>query len=133
MVARSVVILLAAAACMVGCLHRRLPPQEVAEETAVTGPADTVFLEVENHNWSDVNIFVLLDGRRLRLTNATAAKTTNFAFHRRTFGRLGTFRLLVVRLAGNDRYVTESLVMSGRSTIVLTVESPLSRSSVGVW
>ena len=126
----------AAAAALVSlgaCLTRGGRAPEPAQDSSAVAASDSVTLEVENHNWSDVNIFVLKDGRRTRLTSATAAKTTTFAFHRRTFGRTGSFRLVVVRIGGRDRYVSDLLPLTERTSILLTVESDLRRSSVGIW
>lgn len=98
-------------------------------------PADesAVVLEIENHNWSDINVYVFHDGRRDRLTTVTGVKDVAVNFPARYHGETGVFRLAVFRIGGTDSFVTEPISVHTGNTVRLTVESNLSRSSVGVW
>jgi len=90
-------------------------------------------LEVENHNWSDIIIYVVHDGRRTRLTSVTATRNSSLIIPANLVGQVGNLQLVARRVGAYDRYVSQQISVRTGSTIVLTLESDLSRSSVAVW
>ena len=72
---------------------------QLAESQPVTGP---VVLEVENHNWSDVVLFVIHDGRTHRLAQIAAARDQSFEIPPRLIGDQGLIRLGLHRIGGRD-------------------------------
>jgi hypothetical protein len=120
-----------AAALVAGCA--RSHPVTKLSDAAADPPAEPVVLEVENHNWSDINIYVLHDGRRDRLTTVTATKDVSMELPTKFQGEMGIFRLIVYRIGGRDSYVTDPISIRTGNTVRLTVESDLQRTSVGVW
>ena len=90
-------------------------------------------LEIENHNWSDVIIYVVHDGRRTRLTSVTAARNSSLIIPPNIIGQVGNLQLIARRVGAYDRYISQPISVRTGSTIVLTLESDLSRSSVAVW
>jgi len=92
-----------------------------------------IVLEVENHNWSDINIYIEHDGRKNRLTSVTATRDATIEIPKRYQGETGILRLIVYRIGGQDSYRSDAISIRTGDTVRLTVESDLQRSSVGVW
>jgi len=119
-----------AAACA-----RSHPVTNALEQSAEVAAADTVpvVIEIENHNWSDINVYVIHDGKKNRLTTVTATKDLSLKLPAQYQGETGTFRLVVYRIGGRDSYTTDPISIRTGNTVRLTVESKLAHSSVGVW
>ena len=96
-------------------------------------PAVPVILDVENHNWADVVLYVVHDGRQTRLTNVGAAHDLSIEIPPQLQGQMGIIRLAVRRIGGRDSYLSESISLRGGPSVRLTIESNIGRSSVGVW
>jgi hypothetical protein len=92
-----------------------------------------VTLEVENHNWSDVVLFIIHDGRTHRFAQIAAAKDGSFEIPPRLLGDQGIIRLGLHRVGGRDDYRTEVVSVRTGDTIRLTIEGKLEHSSIGVW
>jgi len=123
---------LAVSVLAIGCArhHRFDDNPQLAEPQAVSGP---VVLEVENHNWSDVVLFVIHDGRTHRLAQIAAARDQTFEIPSHLIGDAGTIRLSLHRIGGRDDYNTEPISIRTGNTIRLTIEGKLEHSSIGVW
>jgi hypothetical protein len=96
----------------------------------VSGP---VMLQVENHNWSDVVLSIIHDGRTNRFAQIAAAKAGSFEIPSRFLGDQGNIRLGLHRVGGRDDYRTEAVSVRTGDTIRLTIEGKLEHSSIGVW
>ena len=120
---------IALAAAMLGCRGSQFPEDMLSEAS----PTETVILDVQNHNWADVIIYVVHDGRRTRLNTVRATKTTWLIIPPNLIGQVGILQLIARRVGAYDRYVSPSISIRTGSTVVLTLESDLSRSSVAVW
>ena len=90
-------------------------------------------LEVENHNWSDVVLFIIHDGRTHRFAQIAAAKGGSFEIPAQYLGDQGIIRLGLHRVGGRDDYRTEVVSVRTGDTIRLTIEGKLEHSSIGVW
>jgi hypothetical protein len=108
--------------------HRADPAQEPPEV-----PPVPVVLDVENHNWADVVLFVVHDGRQTRLTQVAGAHDLSIEIPPQLQGQMGVIRLAVRRIGGRDSYLSESISLRNGQSVRLTIESNISRSSVGVW
>lgn len=128
----SVAACLAGSLLLSGCARHRLKdnPQLAEPQPLVTGP---VVLEVENHNWSDIVLFVIHDGRTHRLAQIAAARDQSFEIPPRLIGDQGLIRLGLHRIGGRDDYRTEQVSVRTGNTIRLTIEGKLEHSSIGVW
>jgi hypothetical protein len=78
-------------------------------------------------------IYVVHDGRRTRLNTVRATRTTSLIIPARLTGQIGNLQLIARRVGAYDRYVSPSISIRTGSTVVLTLESDLRRSSVAVW
>jgi broad specificity phosphatase PhoE len=125
------VCLVLAVAC--GRSQAAAAPAPAADSTTLAQPVESVVLEVENHNWSDIVVYVAHDGVFTRLTQVTAATNTSLPLPAHLVGSLGVVRLAVRRIGGTDSYASEPISLRTGSTLRLTVESRVATSSVAVW
>jgi hypothetical protein len=100
---------------------------------AESEPVDSLVLEVENHNWSDIVVYIAHDGVTSRFATVTATTNASLPIPPHLVGTTGVLRLAVHRVGGNDQYSSEPVTVRTGSTVRLTVESKLTRSSVAVW
>ena len=119
-----------AAAIVAGC-HKSQLAQDIAPE--LVGENPSIILEVENHNWADIIIYIVHDGRRTRLNSVTAAKNASLVIPSNMIGQVGDLQLVARRVGAYDRFVSQPISIRTGSTIRLTLESDLTHSSVAVW
>jgi len=103
-----------------------------------TGSAGTsqdveVALEVENHNWSDIVIYLVRGGSSHRLGMVTALSTRRFVFPFRHLGSSGNNRLRAYPIGGGDDFTSEDVLIQPGQWIKWTLEGHLSRSSLAVY
>ena len=127
---RTIVVIALAAASLGGCRGSQFP-EDITPELPSEAPS--VILEVQNNNWADVIIYVVHDGQRSRLNSVTATKNSSLVIPPNMIGQVGNLQLIARRVGGNDRYVSQPISVRTGTTIVLTLESDLKRSSVAVW
>jgi hypothetical protein len=112
------------------CRHST-PINELEEPVPV--PAGPVVLEVENHNWADVVLYVVHDGIQTRFAQVAAAHTLSLEIPDRLQGQMGVIRIAARRIGGTDNLISQAISLRGNSAVRFTIESNLNRSSVGVW
>lgn len=131
---RLLAVLLVAAPLGTACHSRSPSASSSASPVPTTDDPDTaVALEIANHNWSDVVIYVLRDGQPSRIGIATAASATSFQLPRRMLGPAGDIRLWGRPIGARDAAFTETVVVQPGQWIEWTLESNLNRSAVGVY
>jgi hypothetical protein len=119
---------------LMGCAGRHPVTQSLAGATPDTvALPEPVVLEVENHNWADVVLYVVHDGVQTRFTQVAAAHKVSIEIPPRLQGQMGVIRLAARRIGGTDSYVSQAISIRGSSAVRLTIESSLNHSSVGVW
>ena len=103
------------------------------ESTVVEGPEGEIALNVTNHNYLDVVVYVLHDGIQTRVGTVTGSSSTVFFLPTRLLGQ-GREIQLYGDAIGNDSYArTEIIVVQRGQYIEWTLETDLRRSSVGVF
>ena len=90
-------------------------------------------LQVENHNWLDVIIYVVHDGQTTRVGSATAATTTNFTLGPALLGQLGNIQLIADPVGAPNGITSPTIVVKAGTRVVWTLESDLARSSLSVF
>jgi len=120
-----------AAAFLSACARQQAVTEQAA--LAATSPADAVVLEVENHNWADVVLYVVHDGVHTRFAQVAGARNVSMKIPPQLQGQMGVIRIAARRIGGNDSFVSQAISLRGNSSVRFTIESSLSRSSVGVW
>lgn len=96
-------------------------------------PSTPARLQVENHNWLDVVVYLRHDGQRTRLGSATAAKTTDFTLAPALLGQLGAIQLVADPIGSRGGITTQTIVVKPGTRVVWTLETDLSRSSIAVY
>lgn len=101
---------------------------------AASGDAgERIQVMVENHNWSDMNVYLERDGMRTRLGTVTTATTRMFTLPRGALSRTGTFRLVADPIGSPATYITAPLLIAPGQRIEFTIENHVNISSVAVW
>ena len=123
------VLPLAATACFV--FNRGHKPDDQAAIADV--PESEIALNVTNHNYLDVVVYVLHDGQRTRVGMVSGSSSTVFFLPPRLIGQGREIRLYGDAI-GSDAYaVTDVLIVQRGQYIEWTLETDLRRSSVGVF
>jgi len=118
-------LLCAAAACW---WHRK-----PSAEAVVAAPAGEIALQVTNHNFLDVVVYVVHDGQRTRVGTVTGSSSQIFYFPVRLLGQGHEIQLYGDAIGSPDFARTERLTIQPGQYIEWTLESDLRRSSVGVY
>lgn len=106
---------------------------KAASTPAFDVPEGEIALNVTNHNYLDVVVYVLHDGVRTRVGTVTGSSSAVFFFPARLLGQGREIRLYGDAV-GSDAYArTEILVVQRGQYIEWTLETDLRRSSVGVF
>src|SRR5262249_2892667 len=111
--------LLVAGSLATAC-HSRLGP---VSDTTADSAADAVDVEIANHNWADIVIYVVRDGFQSRLGVATAATATSFVLPRRMLGQAGELQLFGRPIGGQQRAFTETVIVQPGQWVEWTLES----------
>ncbi|MGI8402068.1 MAG: hypothetical protein ACR2NS_10790 [Gemmatimonadaceae bacterium] len=130
MVSQTIVASYFAVAVLLAACARQHP---VAFADPPAMPPDPVKLQVENHNWADIVLYIVHDGIQTRLTQIAAAHDVSIDIPPTLQGQMGVIRLAVRRIGGTDSFVSQAISLRGNSEVRFTIESSLNRSSVGVW
>jgi hypothetical protein len=112
------------------CHHARSDP------TGQPAPASTdaaVPLEIANHNWLDVIIYVVRDGQPTRVGIANASSSASFTLPARLLGQGREVRLWGHPIGGTGGALTESVVVQPGQWIEWTLETDLNQSAIGVY
>ena len=117
-----IAILLAASACS----HRR-------RSGSMSEPPPDVTLQVTNHNFLDVTIFVLHEGQRIRMGLATGSSSQSFTIPGRLVELTHEIALLGQAIGSGERVRTEILTVRPGQRIEWTLATELRRSIVGVY
>jgi len=115
-----------------GCAARSAPPNEEEAKEVAHGEGVEMSLEVENHNWSDVVIYLMRGSQSRRLGIVTAASTAHFVFPYRDLGTSGSARLRASAVGGPQAVTSENLLVQPGQWIKWTLENDLRRSFLAV-
>jgi hypothetical protein len=91
-----------------------------------------VAVEVENHNWSDITIYLLTGGLPHRLGMVTALSNASFAFPSRRLSTGSSIRLRALPVAGRA-FTSDAILVQPGQAISWTLENDLDISSLSVY
>ncbi|MGZ8755257.1 MAG: hypothetical protein ACXW15_08720 [Acidimicrobiia bacterium] len=89
-------------------------------------------MEVENHNWNDITIYLMTGGLPHRLGMVTALSNASFAFPSHRLNTGSGVRLRALPVAGRPFTSEPILVLPGQA-IMWTLENDLDISSLSVY
>src|SRR5207245_11208879 len=125
--AARVALLLAASGCFI--FHRGKSDPRPGLDV----PAGEIALNVTNHNYLDVVVYVVHDGQQTRVGMVTGSSAAAFFFPARLLG-MGREVQLYGRAIGSDSFArTQPLIVQPGAYIERTLQTDLRRSSVGVY
>jgi hypothetical protein len=125
---RGSLLLMLGLAAAPACHHGKQADQVTPDTTPVDVP-----LEIDNHNWLDVVIYVLHDGERSRVGIANASSQSSFVLPARMVGQGHELRLLGHPIGGAGGTVTETVTVQPGQYIEWTLENDLNDSAIGVY
>ena len=99
---------------------------------APDAPYDDVSVEVENHNWSDITIYLITGGLPQRLGMVTAMGNESFAFPAQRLNTAGSVRLRALPVAGSA-FTSEAILVQPGQAITWRLENDLDASSLSVY
>jgi hypothetical protein len=117
---------------LLGCAGR----SEKGEGEADVEPSHVnaeVALEVENHGWSDIVIYLVRGTATDRLGMVGSLNTKTFVLPYRKLGVGTDVRLRAYPIGGPRSYTSESLLVQPGQWIKWTLESDLTRSFLAVY
>jgi hypothetical protein len=120
-------LLLGASACFIFRRGKSEP------QLALDVPEGEIALNVTNHNYLDVVVYVVHDGQQTRVGMVTGSSTALLYVPLRLLG-MGHDLQLYGRAIGSDAFArTQTLILQPGQYIEWTLETDLRRSSVGVY
>ncbi len=90
-------------------------------EQGSPAPDDPVVLNVANHTWNDVDVFVLASTLRARLATVESLGTTEVVVPREVWA-YGSIQVRVEPIGGGAPYMTDRIEIHAGQKITLTVE-----------
>ncbi|MEO6211828.1 MAG: hypothetical protein ABIQ10_17095 [Gemmatimonadaceae bacterium] len=91
-------------------------------------------LQVVNHNWGDVDIFVIRDGQRTRVGTVTASSDANFVLSKTVTRGGGTLQLSAHGVGTSGAINSEIIsVRPGGMQITWTLENNLTRAALAFY
>lgn len=127
---RRAVLLIPLLLMMAACHHGAPEP---GSAVGTVNPNADIPLEVDNHNWLDVIVYVVRDGQASRVGIANASSSASFSLPARMLGQGRELRLWGHPIGGTGGTLTESVVVQPGQWIEWTLESDLERSAIGVY
>ena len=125
------VVLCCVTGALLGACARRMAP--VAESADPYYEPPPVVLEVSNNHWNDVVIYVMRGGQRVRVMTIVAINSQSVIVPKHLLGPGGELRVLAYPIGGYQRYLSPRVYAQPGTTIAVTLETDLRRSSVSVW
>ncbi len=96
-------------------------------------PSDQIQVRVLNHNWSDVNVYVVRLGTRLRLGTVASMREELFDLPRGFMASSSDVRLMIDPIGSRFTYTTEPILVSPGQTIDMRVENNIHLTNWAVW
>lgn len=128
--ARSYLTIGVLAAGLAACASHKTV-QQTSEGDVVSPVAQSASLVVRNDNFSDMNVFVVSQGQRLRLGMVTGNSTMRFRIPAADL-TAGQVDVVASRIGGSGLASTGTVNVNGGQTIQFTIAPVLSQSSVEV-
>lgn len=128
MTSRLVILALGLASVALGCASRG-----TIRDPAAPPPPEPVTLEVSNHNWLDMAIYVVNGSQRFRVMTVVSTNVASVVLPRHLLGHGREIKLQADPIGESRRFTSERVFAYPGSTISWTLETDLRRSNVAVW
>ncbi|HEX6309456.1 MAG TPA: hypothetical protein VFZ69_14765 [Longimicrobiales bacterium] len=101
---------------------------ETARSESLDAGPTTV--EVTNHNWSDMNIYLVVDGTRQRLGTVMSQNRGTFRIPSFVLAASGRVQLLADPIGSNRAYLSAPLILRVGQQVVWQLENSIQLSSL---
>ena len=125
-----VVRMLGLAALLLGCAGKS---EEENQDVEPVRPDAEIALEVENHGWSDIVIYLVRGTAAERLGTVGSLNTQTFVLPYRKLGIGTDVRLRADPVGGPRTFTSENLLVQPGQWVKWTLESDLTRSFLAVY
>jgi hypothetical protein len=95
------------------CAHHVAP--------ASNGPQPDTYVYVDNQGFTDMDIYVISDGQRIRLGTAVGVRKSKFKLPAFLVGGMQQVRFLARPIAGNRSPVSEQITIEPGEDVTLTI------------
>lgn len=90
-------------------------------------------VQVENNNWSDMTIYVVRSGTRMRLGTVVSMNSTIFVVPPSMVNASGEVQLIADPIGGSATFTTHPVLVNPGQQIEFTLENNINLSSLSVW
>jgi hypothetical protein len=125
-------VLLASALWLTGLPACGLFSSRHSEERSSPGRSE-ILLEVENHHWNDIVVYLMNGNQSQRLGMVGGVSTSNFVFTYREIAAGGKVRLRAQPVGGQGSFTSEDVIIQSGQGLKWTLESDLKRSTLAVY
>lgn len=88
---------------------------------------------VQNNNWSDMTVYALRNGVRMRLGMVVSMGAERFTLPRMLMSGAGEFRLIADPIGSSEAFRTPPLMVAPGQRVELTLQNSLALSTSSVW
>ncbi|HEY7879092.1 MAG TPA: hypothetical protein VIC55_12740 [Gemmatimonadaceae bacterium] len=106
-------------ASLAACTHR----SPLANGDPASGPTPATYVNVDNQGFSDMNIYAISGGQRVRLGTAIGSRETRFKLPSYLITTLTQLRFLADPIGGNRLPVSEEITVSPGDVVTLRIPS----------
>lgn len=103
------------------------------EKRPMGKPAPPTLVVVANHNFLDMNLYVVQSGMRVRLGTVSGLTTQRFRLPREVSRHTGDLRLFADAIGGPQSYLSPPVWVRPGQSLELTLGASLNLSSLAVW
>ena len=97
-------------------------------------PGDSeIMLEVENHHWNDIVVYLMHGNQSQRLGMVSGVSTDHFVFPYRQLATGGKVRLRAHPVGGQGSFTSEDVLIQSGQGLKWTLESDLKRSTLTIY
>ncbi len=102
-------------------------------QNQATLPERQTRVEVTNHNWSDMRIYVVRAGNRFRLGMVSTMETQVFQLPRALSSYTGGLQLVADPIGSREFHMTQPLSITPGQLVSFKIENHLAISTVSIW
>lgn len=104
-----------------------------SDKPSLGKPAPGAIVVVANHNFADMNLYVVQSGMRVRLGTVTGLTTHRFRLPREVTRSVADLRILADPIGGAQTYLSPPVRVHPGQSLELILGANLNLSSLAVW
>lgn len=104
-----------------------------AEPSAAAAEAERSTVLVENHNWSDMTVYLMRGSSRIRLGTVTSMSERRFKLPRAATTSGTDVRIMADPIGSSKGYVTGPITVTSGQDVIFNIENNLALSNYSIW